>query len=258
MNEHENKFKLSIVIPVYKNKDTLREMHKRIVETFKLTEHSFELIFVDDGCPEGSITILRELAIEDERVVVVVLDKNVGQNSATLTGLKFAEGQYSLIMDADLQDPPEAIPQLVDEIAKGYGAVFAGRRGKYQSFSRFASSILFKGIQHMLSGVPVDAGVFMIINNEVTEYLVSADQNYIVPMVGFSKRPMTSIPIKRSKREKGRSSYNFKRRFLKGFNTIFWAIKWKWFIDHDGIIKREPIGISEVIGRPAAKDLSLQ
>ncbi len=103
----------------------------------------------------------------DPRVRLLSHAANRGQHQAVMTGLAAAQGEWSVIMDADLQDPPEALPALLNKGRVGYGAVFAGRRGRYESAGRLLTSRLIKWTMRQLTGLPSDAGIFVAINREL-------------------------------------------------------------------------------------------
>lgn len=203
--------RVSVVIPVYRNADTLAELHRRLAGAVG-GGRTLEVVFVDDACPAGSLAVLRTLARADGRVGVVALAANVGQNRAVLTGLRYARGEVVVVMDADLQDPPEAVPLLLDALAGGPGAVFAGRRGSYQSAARMASTRLFRWVLHHLSGrrLPRDAGLFVAMSAALAERLArSADPHpYVVGMIGRAGVPVRSVPVARQPNPQGRSGYS--------------------------------------------------
>ena len=214
--------KVTVVVPVYRNRDTLRELSARIHRVFDEEGLEHEILFVDDACPEGSFQVLEELAREDDRVGVVALAENVGQNRAVLAGLGFAGGDAAVIMDADLQDPVEAVPRLLARLREGYDAVFAGRRGAYESFGRLITSRFFKFLLHLLCGVPADAGIFVAMNRRVIESLLAMEEPrpFIVAMIGCTGLTQVSIPVERVPRESGRSAYNTRARI----RSAYWAI----------------------------------
>ena len=107
--------------------------------------HSYELLFVDDASPDHAHAVIRRLAGQDPRVCGIVLAENVGQNSAVLAGLAHARGTTVAVMDGDLQDPPEAVPALLEALERhGADAVFAARRGHYETLPRLATGRLLK------------------------------------------------------------------------------------------------------------------
>jgi glycosyltransferase involved in cell wall biosynthesis len=221
---------ISIIIPVYRNADTLHTLYYRLYKVLKDKQFDFEVIFVNDDCPVGSLAVLESIAREHDRVAVLVLDHNVGQHQAVLIGLTYARGSWIVIMDADLQDPPEAIPPMLSKGREGFAAVFAGRRGKYESFLRLITSKIFKGLLHLMTGVPADAGIYVAINRDILDRLLSMSGSYpfIVAMIGCTGMPMASIPVVRVQRPIGHSAYNFSARSKSACRAFIWVLHWKW------------------------------
>lgn len=223
---------ISVVVPIYRTVDTLRPLYDRLRRVLEGHSLSFELVFVDDGCPDGSLAVLRELAASDSRVAVVALPRNMGQHRAILAGLRQARGNRVVVLDADLQDPPEAIPDLLNVMDAGAGAaaVFAGRRGRYESRLRLLSSRLFKTLLHLLCGVPPDAGLFVAMDRRMIERLLAfqVSRPFLVALIGCSGLPLASIPVVRSPRPSGRSAYNFWKRLRNACGAIAWVLAWRW------------------------------
>lgn len=201
---------VSVVVPVYGNGDTVCTLHERVRRVFRGEGLSYEIIFVNDACPSGSLEVLRRLARRDANVKVTDLRRNVGQHRSVLIGLAQTRGRCAVIMDGDLQDPPEAIPRMLAELKKGYAAVFAGRCGRYESAGRLITSRLFKTLLHALSGVPRDAGMYVAINRVMVDHLVARRDKrpFVVAMIGTSNLPLASIPVPRAARPSGRSRYS--------------------------------------------------
>ena len=218
---------VSVVVPLYRTGAELPELHRRTVAA--LDGRTFELVLVDDACPEGSGRVAGQLG--DERVRVVELTRNVGQHAAALAGLARAQGAWSVVLDGDLQDPPEAIPVLLDAgRAAGVPVVFAGRRGRYQSRGRLLTSRLYKRALALAAGVPADAGIFMAMDRSVAERLVALGgrrRPSLVAMVGCLRVPMLSVPVERAPRTSGRSSYGPLGRLRLGLRAIAWALAWR-------------------------------
>jgi glycosyltransferase involved in cell wall biosynthesis len=203
---------LSVVVPVYRNAGMLRLLHERIRAVLAPEWESSELIFVIDASPDDSEKVARQIARADCRVRVLPLGNNAGQNAAILAGLREATGGRTVVMDADLQDPPEAIPLLLERLEKGLDVVFAGRRGRYESAFRLLTSRLWKYVLHLASGrrVPPDAGLFLAMNQAARDYLrrCSDREPYIIGMLGRSSLLMQSVPVERQRREQGSSAYS--------------------------------------------------
>jgi polyisoprenyl-phosphate glycosyltransferase len=221
---------VSVIIPVYKNKETLPELHARLTAILGEGTPAFELIFVDDACPEGSLGVLEELACGDARVAVVALERNIGQHRAILAGLTQARGGLIVVLDADLQDPPEAIPQLLSKLQEGFAAVFAGRRGRYESPTRLLSSRVFKHLLHVFCGVPADAGLFLVMTRMVADRLLAfaMPQPFLTGMIGLTNAPLASIPVLRSARPRGRSAYSPWKRLTTGLRLTASMISYRW------------------------------
>lgn len=220
---------ISVVIPVYRIGAILEKLYERLCLVLEREGLPFEIIFVDDASPDKSLSMLEKISKADKRVAVLVLGKNVGQHKAVLAGLHHARGNWVVVMDGDLQDPPEAIPTLVKKMQEGYCAVFAGRKGQYESYLRLFTSKLFKWFLHFLCAVPRDAGLFVVMDRRMVERLLAFDQNspFITAMIGCTGLPLTSIQILRSRRPCGKSAYNFLGRIRSGWRAIMWICLWK-------------------------------
>jgi len=223
---------LSVVIPIYKNSETLEELYRRLSLSVQSLNVEYEILFINDASPDNSLSILNDLAFRDPNVGIVSLGSNIGQHPATLIGLRYARGKYALSMDADLQDPPEAIPDLWHAI-KGtprLGVVFAGKSGKYESQNRLAAAFVFKHFLHWICGTPYDAGGFCLMNREVIMKLrcFPVKRAYLLSMIGSCQLPMKSIPVSRRLRPVGESSYTNWQRFRLGCYGIWIALNFKW------------------------------
>jgi polyisoprenyl-phosphate glycosyltransferase len=220
---------LTIVVPVYKNAETLEELSSRVSAALAPTGRSFEILFVNDACPQGSLPVLKRLAGVDDRIAVLSLARNCGQARAVLAGLRFVRSRAFVIMDADLQDPPEAIPGLVERLDDGYDVVFAGRAGRYESDRRLATSKLYKRVVHVLTGMPADAGLFLAARKILAEKLLCANRTgiHIVPMIGTFHLRADSLPVERARRPSGDSAYTDCMRMKMGLQATAWIIAWR-------------------------------
>ena len=217
---------VSVVVPVYRNADTLRELHARLVSALEREARSFELILVDDACPARSGEIIEDIAHSDPRVRLITMQTNSGQHRAFLAGIAAASGRWTVLMDADLQDPPEAIPLLIAEGERGHPVVFAGRRGRYQSAPRMFSARLYRKLLHMMSGIPRDAGAFVILRRDVIDKLVALEgpEPFIVSMIWCTGFPLISIPVARVPRATGESAYSGLRRLRSAWRAFHWIL----------------------------------
>ena len=214
---------ISIILPVYCNSCFLGELHERVQRVLKGLNLTYTIIFVNDASPDRSDDVLAQLACKDSRVTVVNLPTNQGQQRATMVGLRQSRSTYAIVMDADLQDPPEAIPSLLRTLKSGnYDAVFAGRRGQYESWSRLVTSRMFKWLISKLTNVPRDSGSYVVMTQRMTASLLAHQENdpYMVGMIGCSGLPVTSIPVHRSGRPSGESCYSAMMRLRIGFHAV--------------------------------------
>jgi glycosyltransferase involved in cell wall biosynthesis len=221
----------SVVIAVYNNAATLVELYSRLKSVFLSGGFSFEVVFVDDSSSDGSVRVLDQLAGREEGVTVLTLKQNVGQHIAVLTGLSKSRGKWCVVMDADLQDPPEAIPALLRTCNNGVDAVFAGRRGNYESRGRLLTSRLFKLLLHLLCGVPRDAGIFVLMSRRMVNALLSMPTStpWIVSMIGCTGLRATSVPVKRAPRTEGRSGYSSFARLRTAARGIICVLEYKFW-----------------------------
>ena len=216
---------VSVIVPVYGNQDTLEELHGRIATALAPTP--IEFIYVDDAGPDDSRRVLARLAEKDPRVRVIQMAANVGQHAAVLVGLAHATGHQVAVLDADLQDPPEVLPELFRRLGDGYEAVFGGRTGSYESLPRLVASRGFKLLLTAVAGVPTDAGLFVAMSRDMVQRVVEypPSQPHVVAMIGHSRLPMLSVPVVRLERPSGASEYSFTARLRLAFRGLTWRIR---------------------------------
>jgi len=208
----------------------ISELHTRLGRTLAEAGLTYELVFVDDACPEGSGRIVEQLRHHDPHVRLVSLSRNVGQHAAVLEGLRRSRGSWTVVMDADLQDPPDAIPCLL-EIGRELGVpvVFAGRRGRYESEVRLFTSRIFKRALSAVAGVPPDAGLFVALSRAVVDRLLELDgrRPYLTAMIGCSGFAVVSVPVVRAQRPSGSSAYRLHDRLASGMRAFAWVAGWR-------------------------------
>ncbi|HWQ46360.1 MAG TPA: glycosyltransferase [Longilinea sp.] len=225
---------VSVLTPVYRNADTLQELYQQIKHMMDRSNRTFELIFVCDASPDESWAVIQKIAQNDPCVAGMCLHQNAGQQCALLNGLFFAHAEAFITLDADLQDPPGAIPSLLDGLAQGYGAVFAGRRGYYQNGFRMLTSRLYKNTLHLLCGVPKDAGLYIAFNQAARSALLAYPpaRTHLAAMLGCAGIKLKSIPVPRNLRPSGTSAYSNSMRLKAAWDGISWVLKWKLSRSH--------------------------
>ncbi len=250
---------VSIIIPIYMNADSLLELRRRVDSVMGNLAFAYELIFVDDACPQKSWKVLAQAARVDPRLTLVLLGRNLGQHEAILAGLHFARGGKVVVMDGDLQDPPEIIPSLLAPLNQNYDAVFAGRHGRYESLARIFSSRVYKFLLHLLARVPADAGLFVAMSRPMVDRLLAFEVSHpaLVTLIGCTRLNSVSIPFQRPSRPKGRSAYNFGKRFRSGFKALFQAALFRIRPPKSStptLARRIALGSVKVVHFPLASD----
>ncbi|WAC12723.1 glycosyltransferase [Dyadobacter pollutisoli] len=208
---------ISIVIPVYKSASTLVELHRRLSDISAAENWKCEVIYVNDASPDYSLNVLETLTHSID-FQIINLKNNVGQSSALLVGMLFAKHDLIATMDADLQDEPEKLPELVRSLKQSTDVIFAKRKGSYESGGRLFTSFLFKGLVHVFSGqrIPMNAGLFMVIRKKAALLLLPflPQSPYLIGLIANAKLTCDSIVIDRRENQFGESSYTFKKRLV--------------------------------------------
>ena len=214
---------VSVIIPVYRNEATLEELAERLVQTLKPLAGHFELIFVNDASPDGSAAVLARLQARIPQLRLLNLSANGGQQNAIRAGMHLANCEAVVVMDADLQDPPEAIADLYKTLQSGNSeAVFAQRTEHYQKLSRMLSSRFFKWLIRMMVGLPRGTGCFLVMSRRmVTEVLRFETRRFYLPgLVAKTGLPICAIPLQRVQRASGQSAYSSTMRLGVAISNI--------------------------------------
>jgi glycosyltransferase involved in cell wall biosynthesis len=208
---------ISVVIPVYGCKACLEELYRRLVKVIEAITPDFEIILVNDACPQNSWEVVKHLALTDRRVIGLDLSRNFGQIRAITAGLDRAQGDWVVVMDCDLQDKPEEIVKLYSKAQEGYDAVVSRRAVRRDSSTKKLLSRMFYAIYGYFVGGKFDATTcnFSISRRLVIEnYCRMREQNrafiLFIRWMGFKS---TVIDIDHCERASGKSSYSLRRRF---------------------------------------------
>ncbi len=202
----------SVIVPAYNEQEVLGVCHAELRGVMDATGKPYEIIFVDDGSTDRTPDIIATLARHDRRVRAIGLSRNFGHQIAITAGLDFARGQAVIVIDADLQDPPSVIPQLIARWEQGWEVVY-GRRTRRESESVFkrASAWLFYRCLRFLAGVPIpaDAGDFRLIDRKVCEALKAMPERhrYVRGLVSWSGFRQCEVPYERRPRRAGTTKY---------------------------------------------------
>jgi polyisoprenyl-phosphate glycosyltransferase len=203
--------KLSVVVPVYGCADCARELHRRIAAAVEPLVDSFEVVYIDDRSPDEAWPVLFAIASEDDRVRVVRLSRNFGQHAAITAGLSQARGHWTVVMDCDLQDPPEQIALLVEKAREGHDIVLGRRTQRSDSrLRRWAARAYFR-LVNAFAGTSFNGeyGSFSLISSKVREaYLTLGDRHrhYLLVLFWLGFDPV-SVDYEQAPRRTGRSAY---------------------------------------------------
>lgn len=215
---------ISVVIPVYGCRAALPELHRRLCVSLERIVDEFEIVLVDDCCPQNSWEVIKDLCAKDSRVVGIHMSRNFGQIRAITAGLDKCKGNWIVVMDCDLQDRPESIQELYEKAQEGYDVVFARREGRKDSaITKFLSKSFYKVYDYFTEGT-FDSSIcnFSISRRIVIDsYCRMREQNRAFTMfirwLGFKQ---VAINLQADERFEGESSYNFKRKINMAFEII--------------------------------------
>ena len=219
------KITYSIIAPIYNEIDSLPELYRRVKEVMDSSGEPWELILVDDGSTDGSTERIRELARNDKTVRPVIFARNFGHQVAITAGWDYARGDAIIIIDADLQDPPEVILELAEKWKEGYEVVYAvrGEREGESWFKLWTASLFYRLIYRITDvKIPVDTGDFRLMDRKVVNVLKQMKERHRFPRgmsawVGFKQ---VGVTYKRAARHAGVTKYPFKKMFRLAINAI--------------------------------------
>jgi polyisoprenyl-phosphate glycosyltransferase len=217
--------RVAVVVPVHRNRGTLEPLADRLDAA--LAGRRWRLHLVVDACPDGSADVGHRLAAARPDVTVTVLDRNVGQHAALEVGLRLeSDADAWVCLDADLQDPPEAVPTLLERLDGGdVAAVFAARRGRYESGLRLLTGRLHRAALTRLTGLPPGAGAFLALDGRARAAVLTAGAPTLVAAIGMSGLPVASVPVTRASRSEGRSAWTARARLRHSARTLAWAAR---------------------------------
>jgi glycosyltransferase involved in cell wall biosynthesis len=207
---------ISIIGPVYNEQELIEAFCRRTIEVLEAFGEPFELVLVNDGSRDRSPDILRRLHEQDERIKVLNFSRNFGMQAALTAGLDYARGQVIVVMDTDLQDPPDVVPQLIEKWRQGYQLVYAQRaeRAGETWFKRFTASAFYRLITRITNvKIPVDTGEFRLMDRKVVD-AIKQMREYNRFMRGLSVwvgYKQTGITYERDARAAGETKFPLKK-----------------------------------------------
>lgn len=221
----EQKVTFSIVVPIFNEVEVLSELYQRVRAVMDDLGESWEFIMVDDGSTDGSTDIIWDLGEKDPRVQPIIFARNFGHMIAVTAGLDYSRGDAVVLMDADLQDPPEVIPDLVRQWREGYEVVYAVRaeREGETKFKKFTAALFYRLINRITDvKIPLDTGDFRLIDRQVVDVLTQMRERHRFPraMVAWVGFRQIGVPYKRAARKAGETKYPFRKMLKLAANAI--------------------------------------
>ncbi len=225
MNSASETPKYSLIIPIYNEEETIPELYHRISKVMTDLDGLVELILVNDGSRDKSLKLIRELHQRDPRVCYLSLARNFGHQTAVTAGLNFARGQVVVILDADLQDPPELIPEMIDQWKQGYEVVYAQRLKRKQEgwFKRVTAYLFYRLLKRLADvDIPADTGDFCLMDRQVVSVLNTMPERnrYIRGLRAWSGFRQTAVKFERDPRFAGEVKYTFRKSFSLALNSL--------------------------------------
>jgi glycosyltransferase involved in cell wall biosynthesis len=209
---------VSVVIPIYNEAENIPALYERLIAVLNGIKLNFEIVFVDDGSTDQSIESLNEIGRSDKRVMVIELARNFGHQVAITAGLDYARGRAIAVMDADLQDPPEALPQFIAKWRDGHDVVYAIRECRKEGWLKRTGYRVFYMLLHHIAhiDIPLDAGDFCIMDRRVVELLKSMPERnrFVRGIRSWVGLKQVGLPFERHARHAGVSKYTVGRLIL--------------------------------------------
>ncbi|TNE53428.1 MAG: glycosyltransferase [Bacteroidetes bacterium] len=206
--------KISVVSPVYYGEKLVPELVNRLHQSLSAIHPEYEIILVEDGSPDQSWKVIREICSKDPKAKGLKLSRNFGQHYAITAGLQAASGEWIVVMDCDLQDRPEEIPRLFEKCQEGFDIVYAQRKLRQDSFLKRLSSRIFYRVFGYLTDTKQDASIanFGIYHQQVIQAVLSMNDyiRYFPTMVQWVGFDSAKIDVEHSERMEGKSSYSWK------------------------------------------------
>lgn len=217
---------ISVVVPIYNEEENIRPLYDRLTLTLRsLVDDNYEIIFVNDGSKDSSLAIIKTLCTQDLHIKYIHLSRNFGHQNAVFAGLENSNGENIVIIDADLQDPPEVIKLLYQTIQKGFDVVYAQRKSRDgESWLKLFTAKYFYKLLNRLSeiAIPLDTGDFRIMTRKVCKTICQMPERnkFLRGQIAWSGFEQTSIEYERQSRHSGETKYSYTKMFKFAMDGI--------------------------------------
>lgn len=217
--------KYSIVVPVYNEEEVIHETYRRLTEVMRSTKEAYELLFVNDGSRDRTAEIIKEYSEQDPAVVLLDFARNFGHQIAITAGMDYARGEAVVVIDADLQDPPELILEMIEKWEQGFDVVYAKRtkRKGETYFKKQTAAMFYRFLRAMTDiDIPLDTGDFRLLDRKVCNQMNSIQEKNrfvrgLVSWVGFKQ---IAVEYERDERLAGESKYPLKKMLKLSMDGI--------------------------------------
>ncbi|MCB0446941.1 MAG: glycosyltransferase family 2 protein [Gelidibacter sp.] len=210
----QNEKDISVVIPIYNEQETIPELYKRLTASLSSMTNAYELIFVNDGSKDRSLEVLMDIAENDDKVFYINFSRNFGHQIALSAGLEFSKAKCTVLMDGDLQDPPELIPKLYDKYQEGYEVVYAKRQSRDGEtwLKKTTAKIFYRSFKKMTPfDIPLDTGDFRLIDQKVVLALnkMTERSKFLRGQIAWLGFRQTFVLFDRESRKHGVTGYSY-------------------------------------------------
>lgn len=217
---------ISIVIPIYNEEENLQNLYTRLTNAAPSWKEDYEIVLIDDGSRDSSLTMMRVMAEKDTHVRVIKLSRNFGHQPAISAGIQEAKGDAIIIMDGDLQDPPEELYRFLDKWREGYDVVYAVRTKRKEGFFKKLAYSSFYRIMAAISDIeiPLDSGDFCVMDRKVVNVLVHdmpEQIRFIRGMRAYAGFKQIGVTYERAERAAGEVKYTFKKLVQLALDGLF-------------------------------------
>jgi dolichol-phosphate mannosyltransferase len=203
---------ISVVVPLFNEEDNVAELHRRLEAALESLDVAYEVVFVDDGSRDETPSLLDSLRASDRNITCIHLSRNFGHQAAVSAGIDYGRGQALVVMDGDLQDPPELLPEFVAKWREGFDVVYAVRRHRKESLLKRAAYSSFYRILYAISDleIPIDSGDFCLLDRRVVDVLrhLPERMRFVRGLRSFVGFRQVGLPYDRAARASGRSKYS--------------------------------------------------
>lgn len=217
---------ISVVIPLYNEEENIPTLSKRLTEATKRWEEPFEAVLVNDGSTDSSMRLLDDLAAKDNRFRIIHFSRNFGHQPAISAGIKHAKGDAIIIMDGDLQDPPEVLEKFIAKWKEGFDVVYAIRRKRKEGFFKKAAYASFYRLLHTISDIdiPLDSGDFCLMDRKVVNALnheMPEHIRFVRGLRAYAGFRQVGVEYERHERAAGEVKYTFKKLIQLALDGLF-------------------------------------